>query len=170
MTGLDSLELGPALRDSGAGILNPLDFFALARGVPFGEGRALVTVADELSDDAVVALELSVRLLLVPARWKKSPCWSPSARTTAETTRAGAGADSPGSFHEPDTDTPELDLVCPRKIFDLLLRELVDLWDTEIGVSLDNPFLSFQDDERAHSHSIATCFFPFMGSPIRSFG
>lgn len=67
---LGSLELASACSGADVSTLNPFDFFALANGVPLGEGRAFVTVADELSDDAVVALELSVKLLLAPARWK----------------------------------------------------------------------------------------------------
>lgn len=58
--------------------------------------------------------------------------------------------------------------MCPWRI----LIELVDLCDTEMGVSLVKPMLSFQDDERAlsNSHSITACFFPFIGSPTRSCG
>lgn len=70
-SGFGSVELIVS-SDSGVAVestLNPLDLvFALTRGVPFGEGRTLVTVADELSE--FVPLEHSARLLLVPAVWK----------------------------------------------------------------------------------------------------
>jgi hypothetical protein len=72
--GFGSFELVLASRSEAVSTLKPLAFLALGRGVSLGEGRALVTVAVELSDEVVVALPESGRLLAVPARWKKSPC------------------------------------------------------------------------------------------------
>jgi hypothetical protein len=92
---------------------------AIGSGVPTGDGRAIVVVAEDDSDGVADLPSIMETLEKSSAR--------PSAPTTAETRTAGAGAPVPGSFQKLGLERPECDrsCTCPFGLGLLVLPVLV---------------------------------------------
>lgn len=95
--------------------------------------------------------------------------------TEVDTTTAGAGADSPGSFQDPETDMPEFDREwpCPDAVCEKPVLDVDDLKDDESEKDAFSfhgpaymPSLSFHDDRGLSTAFTPLLLHPAVGTPL----